>query len=99
MGTHPTLPSRLPDGQTLSDHLKENPHLLGEKISNAFPDSIQGSLPYLFKILAIRKALSIQAHPDKQLAAQLHSKQPDLYKGTSTISDRIISNLFSRRQP
>lgn len=90
MGTHPSLPSRLLNGQTLCDHLKESPHLSGENISSAFAESTPGNLPFLFKILAIRKALSIQAHPDKQLAAKLHSERPDLYKGTITnVRDQI----------
>jgi mannose-6-phosphate isomerase len=38
------------------------------------------SLPFLFKILSIRKPLSIQAHPDKQLAIKLNSKFPLIYK-------------------
>ena len=37
-------------------------------------------LPYLFKILSVRTALSIQAHPDKALARKLHGARPDLYK-------------------
>lgn len=32
-------------------------------------------------MLAIRKALSIQAHPDKKLAQQLFKDHPDIYKG------------------
>ena len=31
-------------------------------------------------MLSIRTALSIQAHPDKGLAAMLHAKHPDIYK-------------------
>merc|ERR1719230_814277 len=38
------------------------------------------SLPFLFKILSVRTALSIQAHPDKKLAAKLHATRPDVYK-------------------
>ena len=37
-------------------------------------------LPFLFKVLSVNKALSIQAHPDKSLASQLHSTRPDIYK-------------------
>ena len=33
-----------------------------------------------FYRLSIRKALSIQAHPDKELAQKLYSTRPDLYK-------------------
>ena len=38
------------------------------------------SMPFLFKILSVRTALSIQAHPDKVLAAKLHRESPDHYK-------------------
>ena len=38
------------------------------------------NLPFLFKVLSIEKPLSIQAHPDKELAKKLHAKSPDLYK-------------------
>lgn len=31
-------------------------------------------------MLSIKKALSIQAHPDKELARALHKSQPSLYK-------------------
>jgi len=37
-------------------------------------------LPFLFKILSVRTALSIQAHPDRALARRLHAARPDLYK-------------------
>ena len=32
------------------------------------------------QVLSVAKALSIQAHPDKQLAVQLHKLQPNIYK-------------------
>jgi mannose-6-phosphate isomerase len=41
-----------------------------------------GKLPFLFKVLSIQKALSIQAHPNKKLAEQLHAKDPKNYPGT-----------------
>jgi len=37
-------------------------------------------MAFLFKLLAVDKALSIQAHPHKSLAEQLHAGRPDLYK-------------------
>ena len=37
-------------------------------------------LPFLFKVLSVAKALSIQAHPHKSLAERLHSERPDVYK-------------------
>lgn len=36
-------------------------------------------LPFLFKVLSCGKTLSIQAHPDKQLAEKLHIENPDAY--------------------
>merc|ERR1719499_1884386 len=41
---------------------------------------INQELPYLFKVLSVNKALSIQAHPTKKLAEQLHTERPDVYK-------------------
>ena len=37
-------------------------------------------MTFLFKVLSVRTALSIQAHPNKPLAEQLHEKFPDKYK-------------------
>lgn len=37
-------------------------------------------LPFLFKVLSVQTALSIQAHPDKALAARLHASAPHIYK-------------------
>ena len=38
-----------------------------------------GQLPFMFKILSAGKALSIQAHPSKDLAANLHRDNPKEY--------------------
>ena len=38
-----------------------------------------GVLPFLPKILSIAKALPLQIHPNKDLAAQLHAKNPDQF--------------------
>ena len=37
-------------------------------------------MPFLLKVLSVAKALSIQAHPDKELAQALHTERPDVYK-------------------
>ncbi|CAE6433764.1 unnamed protein product, partial [Rhizoctonia solani] len=76
MGTHPTLPSKLQSGEKLYDHLQAHPELLGDKVRQQYG----GDLPFLFKVLAIEKALSIQAHPNKKLAEKLHKERPDVYK-------------------
>jgi len=86
MGTHPSGPSSVlapyRDGDTganasaevlLKDLIVEDPAVwLGE-------DAAHGDLPFLFKVLSVRQALSIQAHPSKQLAQQLHHADPTHY--------------------
>lgn len=76
MGTHPSNPSKdLETQRTLLDMVKDNQALMSSKISSRYSDK----LPFLFKVLSIGKALSIQAHPNKKLAEQLHSKDPKNY--------------------
>ena len=86
MGTHASAPSKRKDtGQTLQDALNEDGNLLSSSVSSKFGRS----LPFLFKILSIRKALSLQAHPDKKLAEKIHSEDPKNYKGWSTSSSIV----------
>ncbi|CAM9673949.1 unnamed protein product, partial [Phaeothamnion confervicola] len=81
MGTHPNGPSRVApepgddigSGIFLVELLEDNPHYLGDLIH-------EGDLPFLFKVLSINKALSIQAHPDKATAGRIYAARPDLYK-------------------
>jgi mannose-6-phosphate isomerase len=65
MGTHPNGCSMIKKGAShisLSELIEPNPSaFLSPETSNAY-----GDLPFLFKILAADKALSIQVHPDKQ---------------------------------
>lgn len=37
-------------------------------------------ITFLLKVLSVRKVLSIQAHPDKDLAERLHAERPKVYK-------------------
>ncbi|KAJ5225597.1 hypothetical protein N7468_006822 [Penicillium chermesinum] len=74
MGTYPTLPSRLAsNGELLLDHLKKNPHLVGDAVKEKFGLDI----PFLPKVLSFQKALPLQIHPDKALAERLHEKNPE----------------------
>ena len=77
MGIHPNGPARIiSDDQLLSDFIAKNPDCLGSKIQSRFGDT----LPFLFKVLSVNKALSIQAHPNKSHAEQLHAERPSIYK-------------------
>jgi mannose-6-phosphate isomerase len=91
MGTHSTLPSRVipPSADSssqdieLASHLGKYPDLIGKQVRERFDQaesSSQATLPFLFKVLSIGKALSIQAHPDKKLAKKLHAEKPKMYK-------------------
>jgi len=77
MGDYPVLPARvLKTGEELHkavDDDKEN--LLGENCIKKFG----GVVPFLPKILSIAKALPLQIHPNKDLAAKLHAKNPDQF--------------------
>jgi mannose-6-phosphate isomerase len=76
MGTHPSNPSRDVDsGRTLLDLVESNRMLLSPSVHAKYGSK----LPFLFKVLSINKALSIQAHPNKKLAEQLHAKDPKNY--------------------
>ncbi|KAJ1853636.1 Mannose-6-phosphate isomerase [Coemansia sp. RSA 2703] len=78
MGTHPSGPSHVYGTDTpLSAIVEECPEqALGANVMAKYGASI----PFLFKVLSIEKALSIQAHPDKVLAEKLHAERPTVYK-------------------
>ncbi|TVY71425.1 Mannose-6-phosphate isomerase [Lachnellula suecica] len=76
MGTHPSNPSKdVTTKRTLLDLVQDNQALMSTEISEKF----ENKLPFLFKVLSIGKALSIQAHPNKKLAEQLHKKDSKNY--------------------
>ena len=103
MGTHPSLPSKDVETQrTLLDLVQDNKALMSQEIGQRYGDK----LPFLFKVLSIRKALSIQAHPNKKLAEKLHAKDPKNYPGTVLMkslailcgpSDRLQTTITSLR--
>lgn len=82
MGTHPNGCSIVKQGSTaasstmvsLSELIKQDPSVfLSQSTAEAF-----GDLPFLFKILAADKALSIQVHPNKQDAELGYAKEQQL---------------------
>lgn len=62
--------------------VKGSGELLGDFIQRDRDGNIGGQpkLPFLLKVLSIRKALSIQVHPNKAEAEKLHALHPDIYK-------------------
>lgn len=72
MGAHPKGDAAIRDNRipqkTLGRWISANPACLGAKVKDAF----QGRLPFLFKVLSVRSALSIQAHPNKVGTGRRH---------------------------
>lgn len=78
MGTHTKAPSMIAETNVaLSQYLKEHESAIGDNILKRF--KTHAELPYLFKVLSVNKALSIQAHPNKKHAEELHAAHPDRY--------------------
>lgn len=75
MGTHASGPSSVKDKGNFS--LKD--HLNNE------------DLPFLFKVLSVRTALSIQAHPDLVLARHLHTSDPKNYRDANHKPEMAIA--------
>jgi mannose-6-phosphate isomerase len=97
-GAHPKFSSLHQENQTtlssIIDAHKEE--ILGNKVLKRF-----GNLPFLFKALSVRSALSIQAHPDAELAKRLNEIDPINYPDAShkpelayAISDVILLHGF-----
>ncbi|MFG2004509.1 mannose-6-phosphate isomerase, class I [Spirillospora sp. NPDC048911] len=67
IGAHPSAPSRLPDGRTLHAAIA------------AAPEPMIGSgadrLPFLLKVLAVERPLSIQVHPDAGQARDGYARE------------------------
>lgn len=45
----------------------------------------------MLQVLSIGKALSIQAHPDKELATILHELQPNIYKDGNHKPEMVLA--------
>ena len=66
MGAHPDQPSLLADGRPLDKAIAEEPERL---LSGSVVDRFGPRLPFLMKVLAADRPLSLQAHPTMEQAA------------------------------
>ncbi|KAL4434541.1 hypothetical protein ABPG74_007325 [Tetrahymena malaccensis] len=83
MGTHVNCPSiAITENNQkikLGELIATQPETyLGKEVKEKY--NLQDQLPFLFKILSVNKALSIQAHPDIELAKKLFKEFPNIYK-------------------
>jgi len=90
MGTHLDGPvATLPDGKLLQDFIAENN--LDE-------------IPFLFKVLSVGDALSIQTHPNSEQARSLHTLDPSHYpdsnpKPEASVALSRVELLYGFRHP
>lgn len=79
IGAHPKLSSEIIVDDVkiqINDLLDTYPEeLLGKNVLNKFGNQI----PFLLKVLSANKALSIQTHPNKKQAIELHHNNPENY--------------------
>ncbi|XP_041073946.1 mannose-6-phosphate isomerase-like [Polyodon spathula] len=91
MGAHPKGDAVIRDNRisqkTLGQWIADHPGCLGSKVKDAF----QGQLPFLFKVLSVNIALSIQAHPNRELAARLHTQFPEHYPDSNHKPEMAIA--------
>ncbi|PWA87579.1 mannose-6-phosphate isomerase, type I [Artemisia annua] len=92
MGTHDSGPSFLVNNDneedlSLKDWIKKNPDVLGDVVVEKWGVD----LPFMFKVLSVARALSIQAHPDKALAGFLHTLKPSVYKDASHKPEMVLA--------
>lgn len=73
MGAHPKAPSRVEgSADTLLDRIKKHPkQTVGESAQSRFG----AQLPFLFKVLAAERGLSIQAHPNLEQARAGYARE------------------------
>ena len=80
MGVHPNGPSSIIDLEKgpmdLNTWLSENPK---QRLAVDPTQLTSNGLPFLLKVLSAAEALSIQAHPNKAQAQELHKTDPDHY--------------------
>ncbi|XP_060084240.1 mannose-6-phosphate isomerase-like [Ylistrum balloti] len=79
MGTHPNGPSRIISSSGDADidlgaWVRKNSDSIGTEMEK------NKDLSFLFKVLSVKTALSIQAHPNKVLAEKIHREDPKVYK-------------------
>jgi mannose-6-phosphate isomerase len=86
MGAHPKAPSQIHfqgKWESLKTLIERYPNeILGEHAARKFGNR----LPFLFKVLAIETPLSIQVHPDSELARKGFEKENT--QGVSLLSDK-----------
>ncbi|WP_345458281.1 mannose-6-phosphate isomerase, class I [Nocardioides marinquilinus] len=72
IGAHEGDPSLLPDGRRLDEAIADDPAAL---LGDACHDDFGGRLPFLMKVLAVDRPLSLQVHPSAEQARRGHERE------------------------
>lgn len=74
MGAHSSMPSRVVGGRSLPELIEQDPEgVLGPRVLTEFG----ARLPYLFKVLAAARPLSLQVHPNLEQAQAGFAREND----------------------
>lgn len=88
MGTYPSNPSKsYATGESLEQLIRQSERIF----SPLFQKRNGNRLPFLLKVLSIARPLSIQAHPNKRLAEELHASQPERYPDDNHKPEMVIA--------
>ena len=90
IGAHTDLPAtvRLDQDIPLNDAIDRYSR---EMLGTTLTERGVRTLPFLFKVLSCERSLSIQAHPDKDRAAELHARDPEHYPDANHKPEIAIS--------
>lgn len=98
MGAHPKGDALIKDNRisqrTLGQWIADFPGCLGSKVKDTF----HGQLPFLFKVLSVNTALSIQAHPNRvrYRATQYPHGRTHIWYGFSCSWQELASRLHAQ---
>lgn len=79
IGIHPKAPSKVVLDEEMIPLQQWIATYPQETLGNAVAERFSGKLPFLLKVLSAGEPLSIQAHPNKAQAEELHIRDPEHY--------------------
>jgi mannose-6-phosphate isomerase len=89
MGTHPSGPAKIyGSDEMFLEWITKHADVIGW-VPKDYTTEV--NLPFMFKVLSINTALSIQAHPCKSLAKKLYKEFPHIYKDANHKPEMAIA--------
>lgn len=93
IGTHPSKPSKLAaNGALLKDAISADAAtFLGGVAARDYVAKYGADIPFLLKVLSVDTALSVQAHPERGHAKQLHARDPKNYPDPNHKPELVVA--------